>query len=107
MHGQSDRFKLTITAPPEVPQDTQLVLVPGLGLATVGELRRTMAQPGFEALITALRQIPTDTPIAAACSATFALGAAGLLDGRQTTGPWWLMPHLADLFPAPNCARAI
>lgn len=99
MHGQPDRFKLTITAPPEVPKDTQLVLVPGLGLATVGELRRTMVQPGFQALITALRQIPNETPIAAACSATFALGAAGLLDGRQTTGPWWLMPHLADLFP--------
>ncbi|WP_165759759.1 GlxA family transcriptional regulator [Falsiruegeria litorea] len=77
-----------------------LVILPGLGLATPSELEQAMATEGFERLAQSLRMLARpDVTIAGACSGCFALGAAGLLDGRMVTTTWWLAPLLKARFP--------
>ncbi|MBO9449038.1 helix-turn-helix domain-containing protein [Tropicibacter sp. R16_0] len=81
-------------------RDADLVVLPGLGLATPKELQRAMAGEDFATLTRCLTTlVRPGVTVAGACSGCFALGAAGLLDGRGVTTTWWLAPYLKSLFP--------
>lgn len=99
MQGRAMAFEVKVAIPPAMPAETDLVILPGLGLATESEVSRCMATEGFADLVQSLKTAPAQATIAGACSACFALGAAGLLDGREATTTWWLAPALAKHFP--------
>jgi transcriptional regulator GlxA family with amidase domain len=77
-----------------------VVVVPALGCKTpetVGAaLARADVADGCAALVDWSRG---GALVTAACTATFVLGAAGLLDGRSATTTWWLAPFFRERFP--------
>lgn len=77
-----------------------VVVVPALGCKTPDTLSRALARPdvadGCRVLAAWAR---AGTLVTAACTATFVLGHAGLLDGREATTTWWLAPYFRERFP--------
>lgn len=75
-----------------------ILLVPGIWVGDVRELRARLASDDVRR---AVRQIAAHVAnggqVAASCSSTFLLQAAGVLDGRQATTAWWLAPELARI----------
>ncbi len=102
-HNRDDVFDFCTLSPARyraVGAKPDLLILPGLGLSTERELRRAMTSPAFEELVAVLRELSeTPTIISGACSGCFALGAAGLLDKREVTTSWWLVPLLQTMFP--------
>jgi len=78
----------------------EVLVLPGLGAASEAEVAALLARPdivrGAELIARAVRR---GALVAASCSATFVLAAAGALDGRQATTTWWLAPTFARRFP--------
>jgi transcriptional regulator GlxA family with amidase domain len=77
-----------------------LAIVPALGCKTPDALevalkRKDVGEAG--ALLAEWQR--SGVEIAGACTATFVLGAAGLLTGRRATTTWWLAPLLRQRFP--------
>lgn len=101
--GEHPVFEEHVLSPDEALAqgcDADLVILPGLGLATPSELQHVMAGESFTQLARYLATLAdTDVTIAGACSGCFALGAAGLLNDRAATTTWWLAPYLKSLFP--------
>ena len=77
-----------------------VVVIAGLGLATPAQLDAALVRPdvvrGIELIA---RAEAKGVLVAASCSATFLLGAAGVLDGREATTTWWLGATFAARFP--------
>lgn len=78
-----------------------LVIVPALGAKTrealsASLLRSDVADAG-ELL---LQWRAAGTRVTGACTATFVLAQAGLLDGQCATTTWWLAPLFRERFPA-------
>lgn len=73
------------------PSDVELLIVPG-GTRWEGV---DYPRPTLEALLTELEAV--ETPVAAICAGTLALGRAGMLDHRRHTsnGPSYLPAHAA------------
>ena len=83
-----------------------LVIVPGLGAATREEAALRIAQPDAVRAAAWLKAAwQGGATVASSCTGVFVLGAAGLLDRRQCTTTWWLVPHLQSLFPASEPSR--
>jgi len=77
-----------------------VVVLPGVFATKDSSLDRLFARADVRKVIELLpRAAARGALIAASCSATFFLAAAGLLDGRQATTTWWLMPFFARRFP--------
>jgi len=77
-----------------------VLLVPGLGMATPSEVARVLQRPALARANTLLaRALSRGVLLGASCSATFVLGAAGVLDGAEATTTWWLGPTFARRFP--------
>src|SRR5262249_25823884 len=78
-----------------------ILVVPGLGMDTPdeidAELRRDPVRRGLDFI---RRATGLGLTVAASCSATFLLGAAGVLDGGPATTRWWLARDFARRFPA-------
>jgi len=78
-----------------------VLVVPGWFSATPATIERLFAQDDIGRAAMALRRAAEKgTMLAASCSATFLLAAAGVLDGQHATTTWWLAPAFARRFPA-------
>lgn len=89
---------LDVVPPPAAAPE--LVFVPALGAKSPQALDVALAKADATdaaALLRAWRG--AGTRVAAACTATFLLAAAGLLDGKPATTTWWLAPAFRERFP--------
>lgn len=88
----------TTRAHPERRPD--VVLVPGLGAMSPAPLVASLARPEVadagEMLVAWSR---AGTTAGAACTGTFVLGEAGLLDGERATTSWWVAPLFRERYP--------
>jgi transcriptional regulator GlxA family with amidase domain len=81
--------------PPEV------VIVPGLGMATEAEVTARLKDRDIDQARRRLTAAAAEgVEIATSCSGAFLLAHAGLLDGRRATTSWWLAPIFRRLYPA-------
>ncbi len=77
-----------------------VVIVPALGQKTPATLAAALARPDIAEAGTLLRHWSgRGALVGAACTGTFVLGQAGLLDGRAATTTWWLAPFFRERFP--------
>nr|WSW64509.1 helix-turn-helix domain-containing protein [Streptomyces sp. NBC_00998] len=77
-----------------------LLVVPGAGPKQPEPLLGWVASAERGPEREALRQARTDgIPLAAACTSTFLLAEAGVLDGLSATTSWWLAPAFRQAYP--------
>lgn len=77
-----------------------VIVVPALGAKSPLSLASVMLrQDVAEAAALLGKWARAGTLVAAACTGTFVLARAGLLDGRRATTSWWLAPYFRQCFP--------
>ena len=90
-------LELRTTRPGDLDAQPDLVISPAVGLRSPGEVVDTVRAHPALGWLCALAD--RGTAMAAACSGTFFLGEAGLLDGRLATTSWWLGPSFRARYP--------
>ncbi|HEY2042413.1 MAG TPA: helix-turn-helix domain-containing protein [Jatrophihabitans sp.] len=89
---------LVTTPLSELDSRPDLIISPAVGLRAPGEVVDIVrAHPALEWLST---QADAGSSLAAACSGTFFLGEAGILDGLRATTSWWLGAAFRARYPA-------
>ncbi|NPC70283.1 helix-turn-helix domain-containing protein [Corallococcus exiguus] len=77
-----------------------VLLVPGLSAASERAVEQLLSRADTARGMALLaRAAAKGAMVAASCSATFVLAAAGLLAGRDATTTWWLVPAFVRRFP--------
>ena len=80
-----------------------VVLVPAMGAKMPAPLRAALLRPDIADASELLRHWSAKGAISgAACTGTFVLANAGLLDGETATTSWWLAPAFRECFPRVN-----
>jgi transcriptional regulator GlxA family with amidase domain len=78
-----------------------LVLVPALGAKTRETICDALERRDVVDFFPLLREWSSaGVKVAGACTSTFVVAAAGLLDGGEATTTWWLSPLFRERFPA-------
>lgn len=81
-------------------RDAELIIIPGLGIASADELDGKLKNPAFRRATERLAEaFESGAMLAASCASTFLLAEAGLLDGRRATTTWWLAPLFRCRYP--------
>jgi transcriptional regulator GlxA family with amidase domain len=86
---------------PSTRRGPDVVIVPALGEKTIETITTALERPDVQDAGELLRGwSASGTRIAGACTATFVLAQAGILDGGAATTTWWLSPLFRARFPA-------
>ncbi|MBX3159048.1 MAG: helix-turn-helix domain-containing protein [Deltaproteobacteria bacterium] len=109
------RFRVAVCSPCEgvrthhgfaVPVDKaparapDLAIVPALACKQPETILAALARDDVAEVAALVRRYGVRSRVAAACTGTFVLGRAGVLDGRRATTSWWLGPTFRREFPA-------
>jgi transcriptional regulator GlxA family with amidase domain len=97
-------FTLAAARPPARAPD--LVIVPALACKQPATIVGALDRSEVRALIDVVTRYAARCRVAAACTGTFVLGRAGVLDGRRATTTWWLGPTFREQFPAVELEEA-
>jgi len=77
-----------------------IVIVPALGVKSPSTLAPALERRDVAEVGATLRAWSRGgTLVAAACTGTFVVAHAGLLDGQRATTTWWLAPYFRERFP--------
>jgi len=91
-------LQVPLAALPRVRPD--VVVVPALGAKSPLALASVLLREDVAELAALLEKWSrAGSVVAAACTGTFLLARAGLLDGRRATTSWWLAPYFRQCFP--------
>ncbi|MDO8399188.1 MAG: helix-turn-helix domain-containing protein [Bradyrhizobium sp.] len=81
-------------------RDAELIIIPGLGIASADGLNARLKSPACRRAAEMLAQaFESGTALAASCASTFLLAETGLLNGRRATTTWWLAPEFRRRYP--------
>jgi len=94
----SPAVKLATQALPDSLRKYAAVIIPGFFAASIGSLYELL-QTTWQPVIKRLRDLSTDTLVAASCYGTFVLAESGLLDATNATTTWWLQADFRQRYP--------
>ncbi len=89
---------------PLIRSEFDVLVLPGIGAESTENLDAALSSyNGIQDKLVSFVQ--SGGTIAAACTGTFILARAGLLDGRRATTTWWMANHFRSEFPLVDLAE--